>query len=399
MKWQTSLYIHDELNVNMNPKTLVFDDSSYEKMYHYKSNKDNVLLTQFSIILTAFLFSIYGILDPYTFPSYYQYIWLIRLGVVLFLAALFIYTFNKKYINNMQTTAFLQIIIVGGGLLSMFLFPEENSYKYVFTANYVLIPAGLFVLSGLRFKNMFKSAIFLTLISIVIVITQFEILNTIYYIFLFISVTVISIVGAYFMEIYKRKFFLKERYTDQLLDELEKANARFESLSLTDELTQVNNRRSFNEIIKREINRAKRDEKYIAFMMIDIDFFKLYNDNYGHLEGDEALKKVAKCLEDIFQRSHDFVFRLGGEEFGVLLTHSDKQECEKSASKICEKIKELKIEHNASRIGKYISVSAGIIYTIVDDTVDENYLMKQADDALYEAKRLGRDRFVFSDPV
>ncbi len=395
MKWQSSLYIHDDLNVSMNPKTLEFSDSSYEEMYHNKSNKDNVLLTRLAMVLTAFLFFIYAVLDPYTYPSYYQYIWLIRLSVILFLAILFIYSFNEKYINNIQKTAFMQIVMVGGGLISMFLFPEENSYKYVFTANYVLIPTGLFVLTGLRFKNMFKSAIPLTLIVYIIVITQFEILNTIYYIFLFTSITVIAIVGAYFAEIYKRKFFLKEQYTDKLLEKLEIANNKLQNLSLTDELTQINNRRSFNEILKREINRARRDKKYITFMMVDIDFFKLYNDSYGHLEGDETLKKVAKSLKNTFQRSQDFVFRLGGEEFGVLLSDSDKDSCKKSALKMCTNIKELKIEHKTSKVNKYITVSAGVFYAIVDDAVDENYLIKKADDALYEAKESGRDRCVF----
>jgi len=395
MKWQSNLYINDDLNVKMNPKTLEFSDDSYEKMYHYKSSKDSVLLTQFAMILIAFLFSIYAILDPYTYPSYYQYLWIIRVSVILFLAVLFLYSFNKNYIKNMQKVALLQIFVVGGGLLSMFLFPEENSYKYVFTANYVLIPSGLFVLTGLRFYNMLKYIIPLTLIVYVIVIVQFEILNTIYYIFLFTAITFIAIVGAYFTEIYKRKLFLKEKSTEKLLEELEKVNNRLKNLSLTDELTQLNNRRSFNETLKREINRAKRDKQYVAFMMVDIDFFKLYNDNYGHLEGDEALKKVAKSLEQSFQRSQDFVFRLGGEEFGVLLTECDEKSCKISALTMCENIKKLHIEHKKSKINKYITISAGMIYIKVDDTVDENYLIKKADDALYEAKESGRDRCVF----
>jgi len=395
MKWQNSLYIHADLDIKMNPKTLEFSNLSYEKMYHQKSNKDNVLLTRLAILVTGFLFAIYAVLDPYTYPSYYQYLWFIRLSVILFLGLILIYSFNENYIKNMQKIAFFQIVIASAGLISMFLFPEENSYKYIFTSNYVLIPSGLFVLTGLRFKNMLKVSLYLTLIIYIVVISQFEILNTTYYIFLFTSMTVISIVGAYFTELYKRKFFLKEKYTDTLLVELEKVNNKLQNLSITDELTQIHNRRSFNKIIQREINRAKREKNHIAFIMVDIDFFKSYNDNYGHLEGDQTLKKIAKSLEKTFQRSQDFVFRLGGEEFGILLSNSDKISCDQSAIKMCEKIKALKIEHKGSSINAYVTISAGVFYTKIDDNIDVNYIIKKADDALYKAKELGRDQCVF----
>jgi len=395
MKRKNSLFIHNDLNIKMNPKTLEFSNLVYEKMYHEKSDKDNVLLTRLALLVTGFLFAIYAILDPYTYPSYYQYIWSIRLSVILFLVLLFIYSFNKNYIKNMQKTALLQIIIASSGLISMFIFPEENSYKYVFTANYVLIPSGVFVLTGLRFNSMLKATLYLTLIIYIVVITQFEILNTAYYIFLFTAITVVSIVGAYFTELYKRKFFLKEQYTDKLLEELEKVNNKLTNLSMTDELTQIHNRRSFNIIIKREINRARRDQTYIAFIMVDIDFFKLYNDSYGHLEGDETLKKIAKSLEETFKRSQDFVFRLGGEEFGILLSDCDKESYKNTALVMCEKVKNLKIEHKASHINEYVTISAGIVYTKVDNTVDTNYLIKKADDALYKAKELGRNKCVF----
>jgi len=395
MNQKNSLYVHADLNVKMNRKTLEFCDEEYEIMYHAKSNIDNALLTRLALLLTASLFFIYAALDSYTYPSYYQYIWFIRFIVILILGSLFIYSFNKNYVENIQKIALIQIAVTSAGLIAMFLFPEENSYKYVFMANYVLIPSGLFVLTGLRFKSMLKTTFYLTLTIYIVVISQFEILNTTYYIFLFTSITIVSIVGAYFTELYKRKFFLKEKYTEKLLVELEQLNEKLQSLSYTDELTGINNRRHFNEIIKREVNRAKRDQKHIAFIMVDIDFFKLYNDNYGHLEGDETLRKIATSLKNTFKRSQDFVFRLGGEEFGVLLTESDEDSCRKSAIQMCEQIKSLKIEHKTSRVNKYVTISAGMFYTKVDNSIDINVLIKKADEALYEAKDLGRDRCVF----
>jgi len=386
---------YSDLSSEMNPMTLEFHDAIDEKNYITTSNKDNAVITQFWIVLTVLLFLVYGVLDPYTYPQQYHYIWIIRAVVVLFLSMVFVYTFNKNYVDKIQTIAFMQIFIVGGGLILMFLFPEENSYKYVFIANYVLIPTGMFVMTGLKFKNTLLAAIVLTLIIYIIVITQFDILGTAYYIFLFTSVTVISIGGAYFTELYRRKLFLKEMYTSVLLKELKEANDKFALLSVTDELTQVKNRRSFNEIIKREIRRARRDKTQIAFIMVDIDFFKLYNDSYGHLKGDEALVKVAQAIENTFGRSHDFVFRLGGEEFGVLLCDTNRRDSEKLALKMCSKIRELKLEHKASNINDFVTVSAGVCCRTVDSEIDENIFMKNADDALYAAKEAGRNRCVF----
>ncbi len=180
---------------------------------------------------------------------------------------------------------------------------------------------------------------------------------------------------------------------------LKRLNKKLENVSYTDTLTSMHNRRYFNLVYDRELKRAKRTHSYITFMMLDIDYFKQYNDTYGHLEGDEALKSVAKVLKDTLRRPSDFVFRLGGEEFGVLLTQTDESNSAKLAREIGDVIREQKIEHKASEANEYLTISIGVVCCIADDALDEEVLISRADEMLYEAKGTGRDRYIITSNV
>ncbi len=163
-----------------------------------------------------------------------------------------------------------------------------------------------------------------------------------------------------------------------------------EYLSITNELTQLYNRRYFNLKINEEINRAKREQNYLSLLIMDIDYFKQYNDTYGHQEGDLALKKVALVLKKKTSRASDFAFRLGGEEFGIITT-LDKEKAIKFATSIKNEIENLHIEHKASEVSKYLTISIGIVSKEGDSITTGDLLYKEADDCLYEAKRLGRN--------
>jgi len=180
---------------------------------------------------------------------------------------------------------------------------------------------------------------------------------------------------------------------------LKKANKKLENVSYTDSLTSLHNRRYFNMLYTRELKRAKRTHSYITFMMLDIDFFKQYNDTYGHIEGDYALKSVAKVLKETLKRPSDFVFRLGGEEFGVLLTQTDESDSAKLARDICDAIKAREIKHEASSINEYLTMSIGVVCCIADDALDEDVLISRADETLYRAKETGRDRYIITTDV
>ncbi|MBN2817095.1 MAG: diguanylate cyclase [Campylobacterales bacterium] len=180
---------------------------------------------------------------------------------------------------------------------------------------------------------------------------------------------------------------------------LKKANKKLENVSYTDVLTGLHNRRYFNHIYERELKRAKRANNYITFMMLDIDYFKQYNDTYGHLEGDFALKSVAKVLKDRLKRPSDYVFRLGGEEFGVLLSETDESNSAKLARDICDAIKARELKHEGSKISEYVTISIGVVCCIADDALDDEIMISRADEMLYRAKEEGRDRYVITSNV
>ncbi|MCL1956769.1 MAG: GGDEF domain-containing protein [Fibromonadales bacterium] len=163
---------------------------------------------------------------------------------------------------------------------------------------------------------------------------------------------------------------------------MQKDREKIEMLSITDHLTKLYNRRHFSNIIDKEFARAIRQKECLSFLMIDADEFKNYNDTYGHLKGDELLVSLAQVFKGVAKRSEDFVFRMGGEEFGVLLPNTDF----KGAFSIAEKIREE--VQNSTKIT--VSVGLACVYPKVGENSDE--LLKRADSNLYKAKDMGRNK-------
>jgi diguanylate cyclase (GGDEF)-like protein len=169
---------------------------------------------------------------------------------------------------------------------------------------------------------------------------------------------------------------------------------RIEELSITDEMTGLHNRRYFNVIIKKELGRARRERHNLIFAMLDIDFFKQYNDNYGHQKGDEVLKEVSSIMKDKLSRASDYCFRLGGEEFGILFSNKQSGNSYEFVDLIRKAIEERAIEHKWSAVADVVTVSIGMQTIAPDDPVSVDLLYKIADKALYTAKNEGRNRLV-----
>jgi len=171
-----------------------------------------------------------------------------------------------------------------------------------------------------------------------------------------------------------------------------------ERLATTDGLTDLYNRRFFNVTLTRELNRARRDKTFLTFLILDVDYFKKYNDSYGHDAGDKVLIAIANAIKNSIKRGGDFAFRLGGEEFGVLFSKINIKNSLVVAEKIRKNIENLNIEHSSSPVANHVTVSIGLI--VVDlgsESVDEHGLYTMADDALYEAKEHGRNQVVLYD--
>ncbi|MCV6606734.1 MAG: diguanylate cyclase [Campylobacterales bacterium] len=162
-------------------------------------------------------------------------------------------------------------------------------------------------------------------------------------------------------------------------------------LSITDPLTKLYNRRHFTDIFHQEARKCQRERKHLTFMMIDIDYFKKYNDTYGHGMGDDVLKDVANCFKTNLRRPCDFVFRLGGEEFGILISGEDSSNASLMADYVVEKVRDLKIPHKASEVSKNVSISLGYLSFIPDNTTNLDRTMEKADEYLYQTKESGRN--------
>ena len=175
--------------------------------------------------------------------------------------------------------------------------------------------------------------------------------------------------------------------------ELKIKNDMLEKLSMYDGLTNIRNRRFFDETFEKTFSEIKRDKKSLAVLMIDIDFFKPYNDNYGHGQGDETLRKVAKALEKTIKRASDFVARYGGEEFVILLKDINKDGVEAVANNLLNAVRELKITHEFSKIENYVTVSIGVSYYNSSSDITKLELLLKADETLYNVKNSGRNNF------
>jgi diguanylate cyclase (GGDEF)-like protein len=173
--------------------------------------------------------------------------------------------------------------------------------------------------------------------------------------------------------------------------QLKRYRDALESLSSSDGLTGIANRRRFDELLDQEWTRARRSHNPLSLTIMDIDHFKAFNDHYGHLAGDDCLRKVAGCLAESVRRPADLVARYGGEEFACLLpdTHAEGAVC--VANHIREKVNAMKIPHSASPVADHVTLSMGVSTMI--PVIGQSFfdLIRRADELMYEAKNNGRN--------
>ncbi|REL25542.1 diguanylate cyclase [Thalassotalea euphylliae] len=193
---------------------------------------------------------------------------------------------------------------------------------------------------------------------------------------------------------------VKERTADleKIQKELSAANEELAVLATTDSLTGLYNRRQFDNQLNLEWQRCLRDEKSLAIILFDVDYFKQYNDHYGHLMGDICLKSIGTLLNeaDITKRPSDIIARYGGEEFIVMLSNTDHDYCQQAAQRICDQIRSLAIPHEYTKENHPQVVTVSVGFIICDQLLElrPNQLVSRADIALYSAKHAGRNQVV-----
>ncbi|MEG4961801.1 MULTISPECIES: diguanylate cyclase domain-containing protein [unclassified Microcoleus] len=184
----------------------------------------------------------------------------------------------------------------------------------------------------------------------------------------------------------------------ELYQQLQAANLKLERLATLDELTQLANRRRFDQYLEMEWRRQAREQTPLSLILCDIDSFKSYNDTYGHPGGDECLRQVAGAIGNAVNRPADLVARYGGEEFAVILPNTAIQGAVLVAEHIQIKIAALQLPHAGSQVSPYVTLSLGVASIVPASESGAEILIAAADQALYQAKRLGRDRIQLYQP-
>lgn len=209
----------------------------------------------------------------------------------------------------------------------------------------------------------------------------------------------ISILGHAFDQFAKARYAAEDQLktahaeTEKANNDLKLANEQLHNLSQTDALTQIPNRRFFDQYLAREWNRACRHGNFLSLIMVDIDWFKAYNDHYGHPEGDACLQQVAQILSSHLRREGECIARYGGEEFSIILPNTSRQQATEYAKLLRQAINQLEIPHPYGQV----TISLGVATTNQPDKLSIEALIAQADQALYHAKNEGRNRVMTSD--
>ncbi len=193
----------------------------------------------------------------------------------------------------------------------------------------------------------------------------------------------------------KRELDERKRRESELIEvtyRLAAAKSELQRLSALDGLTGIHNRGHFDEVFAGEWKRAARDKEPLSLIMVDIDHFKKYNDHYGHLAGDDCLRRVARALRDSVSRPGDLVARYGGEEFVGMLSNTDPVGARTVTGSMRRAIQALAIDHAASSVDKHVSISVGVATMVPLPAAAPAVLLAAADEALYESKSAGRNR-------
>ena len=308
---------------------------------------------------------------------------IIQLGIgVPILYALILLRRKKDY----KSASYLSTFILFLGYLSLIVLLKGEHFSMIWS--YFFAPFSMIIL-GAR-KGLFISIIFL-FFAISLSYTGVGIwMHGLWDLASYIRFAISQIVMLYVIyaitnsneKAYEKITSLRQRELAQL--------KLFEKLSITDPLTSLYNRRSLKEIFPKEFYAAQREKKYFAYMLLDLDHFKHYNDTYGHKKGDDILIEVAALLKQTCK----YAFRIGGDEFAGILVSDTSQKIKKRVNNLRRQVYDLKIEHSQNPIASYVTCSIGvhIVQAYEYDFID---IYNHADKALYKAKAQGRNMVIF----
>ncbi|MDR5906512.1 diguanylate cyclase [Franzmannia qiaohouensis] len=322
----------------------------------------------------------------------------VRLGVMTPLALAALYCVSRNLTPAMREATMAATVILAMLLSNVIFFASKAPYSFLDTFAFGLIPLVSNVIFSLRFAFAAATSLICTLIMAVFVVLYqpmaFEI--KVYTLVLFTANVVFTLLANFRLESSERKSYLlllRERLRNQVALE---DNQTLTKISATDPLTGVANRRHFDSVLAQRWEEAIARQTMLGILVIDIDYFKNYNDRYGHLQGDHCLRHVALEIQQHVRHEDDLVVRFGGEEFVVLLPHVSVASAYRAAEHIRQGIEALGLPNEGAPHKPMVTVSIGAAVTQPAEGMAPSALLRHADEALYQAKGAGRNRSVLA---
>jgi len=347
-----------------------------------------------ALLTGLFLFVVFGLVDRMLFPADRAHMWFIRYAVICpTIIAGFFFTYTSGFKRFMQPAIWLVMLVASLGIVVMVHFeptPETNYYSGL-----LLLIMAAFSFMRMRFLYAISwASITILAYETVAILSNLDfsilMLNT----FNLMGTLIIGAFSNYLMENYLRRDFVNSVLLESENRQLQEVTRELRRLSNCDALTNLGNRRHFEQMLEQEWLRAMRTQTPVSLILLDIDFFKHYNDSYGHQAGDECLQMVAEEIGGFTRRPGDTAARYGGEEFVLILPGTDLIQAASIAEACRACVESMEIAHNDSKVHKVVTVSAGVATLVPEHGISRRSLVAAADKALYQAKREGRNRVV-----
>ncbi len=348
------------------------------------------------LILGVVIYTLFGMIDWLLMRDMIGVVWFLRFGA-LALVLLFINLHSVRRPasarpGQVRYFSTLLIALAIEGIIALASPQARDAYLMTL----VLLFLFSFILLQTPFQYALRIALTVVMLHnvVLVAVAAAPALELIIHNIVLFSAAGIALLTSYLLEGSERRAYLQNLLVQRQKAELEEVNSRLERLSVEDPLTGLANRRRFEAILDEEWRRCLRQELPLAVMMVDVDGFKLYNDTYGHQAGDECLSRVAQELKLFARRPGDCVARFGGEEFVIVWPGATADEAYLEMQKLVNQIRSLRIRHHVSPVCDVVTVSAGIAACVPGGNDNPFRLVRDADMALYHAKRQGRNRCV-----
>ncbi|RJO74042.1 MAG: diguanylate cyclase [Myxococcales bacterium] len=378
--------------IPFNPYTLTFNSHDVEAKFQNYYFSSTIRPMRIGILLFTFAFAIFGVLDYYIAPEAAQWVWMIRYLIVCPLAILiYILSFVPSFRDWWQLAMAILVLAASFGVIAMVALAEPPG-SYLYYAGLMMVLFSTFLFLRFVWATLCSWAVVFAYNLAVAIFTnmqpKFMVNNNFFLTFFCISIMFVS----YQLDRSNRRAFYIEDDLRQARDRAENLANEMKLLSARDGLTGVANRRMFDEFLEKEWRRNMRTQTPLSLIMFDIDFFKRYNDGYGHQAGDECLKAVAGVIKNLPRRPGDLSARYGGEEFAIILSGTDHNNSMKIAENVRHGVEGLNLLHEYSQAAHCVTISIGVAAMIPTRRDNVGHLIERADEALYEAKRKGRNR-------